>query len=142
MKPTVFFGPFVGELGWEMLFWQGLVRKMSRGHFRDHDRIAAIFHHPSALLLQYRSACASRKPRPGLLLQAAVDFDLDLHTSVMVGERLSDIAAGVQAGCRTVVVAMPATQAPLIESPDHFADAVPDARVACIAGAVDWVLGS
>jgi D-glycero-D-manno-heptose 1,7-bisphosphate phosphatase len=106
------------------------------------DAYYACFHHPSATLPQYRCACACRKPRPGLLLQAARDFDLDLSASVMVGDRLSDVAAGAQAGCRTALVATPATAAPLIESPEHFADAVPDARVSSIARAVDWVLGS
>ena len=38
---TVFFGPFIGEFGWEILYWQGWVRKLCRGPFRDHRRIVA-----------------------------------------------------------------------------------------------------
>ncbi len=40
MSKTVFFGPFIGEFGWELLFWQGWVRKVCRNEFRDHHRIA------------------------------------------------------------------------------------------------------
>jgi len=43
MRPTVFFGPFIGEFGWEFKFWQGWVRRMCRGPFRDHWKVAASF---------------------------------------------------------------------------------------------------
>ena len=43
--------------------------------------------------------CACRKPRPGLLLDAARDFGVDLAASVMVGDRWRDVAAGQEAGC-------------------------------------------
>lgn len=48
--------------------------------------------------------CECRKPKPGLILQAAVDFDIDLSTSYMIGDKLSDIEAGQRAGCNTVLV--------------------------------------
>ncbi len=48
--------------------------------------------------------CACRKPKPGLLLEAARDFDIDLGNSFMVGDRWRDIEAGRAAGCRTVLV--------------------------------------
>ncbi len=41
----------------------------------------------------------NRKPAPGMLLQAAEDFDIDLSSSWMVGDRLSDALAGKNAGC-------------------------------------------
>lgn len=44
--------------------------------------------------------CDCRKPRPGLLLSAARDLNLDLHTSFMVGDRWRDIASGQTAGCK------------------------------------------
>jgi D-glycero-D-manno-heptose 1,7-bisphosphate phosphatase len=49
-------------------------------------------------------ACACRKPRPGMLLRAAADLDLDLAASWMVGDTASDIAAGAAAGCRTALI--------------------------------------
>ncbi|MGH7075639.1 MAG: D-glycero-alpha-D-manno-heptose-1,7-bisphosphate 7-phosphatase [Stellaceae bacterium] len=48
--------------------------------------------------------CACRKPKPGMLLNAASKLGLDLGASVMVGDRWRDIAAGKAAGCRTVLV--------------------------------------
>jgi D-glycero-D-manno-heptose 1,7-bisphosphate phosphatase len=61
-------------------------------------------HHPEHGLGAYRVACACRKPRPGLLLQAARDLGLDLGRSVLVGDKLSDLEAGRAAGCATVLV--------------------------------------
>lgn len=43
--------------------------------------------------------CACRKPRPGLLLDAARDLGIDLASSCMVGDRWRDVAAGQRAGC-------------------------------------------
>jgi len=46
--------------------------------------------------------CDCRKPRPGLIVQAARDHDISIPQSFLVGDRWRDIAAGQQAGCRTV----------------------------------------
>jgi D-glycero-D-manno-heptose 1,7-bisphosphate phosphatase len=48
--------------------------------------------------------CDCRKPRPGLLLQAAEAHGIDLRLSFMVGDRWSDIVAGQAAGCRTLLL--------------------------------------
>jgi D-glycero-D-manno-heptose 1,7-bisphosphate phosphatase len=48
--------------------------------------------------------CGCRKPRPGLLHEAARRFGLDLAQSFMVGDRWSDVEAGRAAGCRTVLL--------------------------------------
>ena len=48
--------------------------------------------------------CACRKPRPGLLLQAAEKWGIDLGRSVMVGDRWRDVDAGRAAGCATVFI--------------------------------------
>ncbi len=52
----------------------------------------------------YRADSPLRKPAPGMLLQAALDFDLDLGRCFMVGDKADDIEAGKRAGCRTVLV--------------------------------------
>jgi D-glycero-D-manno-heptose 1,7-bisphosphate phosphatase len=49
-------------------------------------------------------ACACRKPKPGMLLDAARAWDIALGASVMVGDRWRDIDAGRAAGCRTILV--------------------------------------
>ena len=46
--------------------------------------------------------CACRKPQPGLLLQAAAEYQIDLARSFMVGDRWRDVEAGRRAGCHTV----------------------------------------
>ena len=51
-----------------------------------------------------QDGCACRKPKPGMLLDAARAFSLDLGRSVMVGDRWRDIEAGRAAGCRTILV--------------------------------------
>ena len=48
--------------------------------------------------------CDCRKPKPGLILQAAEKYGLDLSKSWMVGDRWKDIAAGRNAGLRTIFV--------------------------------------
>jgi D-glycero-D-manno-heptose 1,7-bisphosphate phosphatase len=50
------------------------------------------------------AACTCRKPAPGLLLQAASDLDLDLTTSVMIGDAASDVQAALAAGVKPVFV--------------------------------------
>jgi D-glycero-D-manno-heptose 1,7-bisphosphate phosphatase len=61
-------------------------------------------HHPTEGQSPYRVDCQCRKPRPGMLLQAARDLSLELHESFLVGDKLSDLEAGSRAGCRTVLV--------------------------------------
>lgn len=48
--------------------------------------------------------CDCRKPKPGLLLMAARDLQINLSTSFMIGDRWRDIDAGKQAGCKTFFV--------------------------------------
>src|SRR5439155_6336236 len=51
--------------------------------------------------------CACRKPKPGLLLEAARRWHLDPGRSFMVGDRWSDVVGGRAAGCRTVLIETP-----------------------------------
>ncbi len=61
-------------------------------------------HHPEASLEEFRRACDCRKPDPGLLLRAASEMDLDLSHSWMVGDGLTDVAAGKKAGTGTILL--------------------------------------
>lgn len=49
------------------------------------------------------AGCACRKPRPGMLLQAAREHGIDLARSWMIGDKPSDVEAGRAAGCRTIL---------------------------------------
>jgi D-glycero-D-manno-heptose 1,7-bisphosphate phosphatase len=62
------------------------------------------FHHPEAKLIEYRENCNCRKPKPGLLLKASEDFDIDLSHSYLIGDSLMDIEAGKAAGCMTFLI--------------------------------------
>jgi D-glycero-D-manno-heptose 1,7-bisphosphate phosphatase len=48
--------------------------------------------------------CRCRKPRPGMLLEAAREWSIDLNRSFMVGDRWRDVSAGKAAGCTTIFV--------------------------------------
>jgi len=61
------------------------------------DLIKACFHSQAA-------NCDCRKPKPGMLLEAARELQIDLMQSYMVGDRASDVEAGQAAGCSTVFV--------------------------------------
>jgi D-glycero-D-manno-heptose 1,7-bisphosphate phosphatase len=69
------------------------------------DAIYYCPHHPEAGANTYRLDCECRKPKPGMLRQAARDLGLDLGRSVMVGDNATDIEAGHRAGvARTLLV--------------------------------------
>ena len=51
--------------------------------------------------LEYKITCDCRKPKPGMILKAAAEFNIDLEKSWMVGDSDSDIHAGRTAGCHT-----------------------------------------
>jgi D-glycero-D-manno-heptose 1,7-bisphosphate phosphatase len=71
------------------------------GEIRRHGgRVSAVYlcpHLPSA-------GCGCRKPKPGLLQRAAQDHGIDLSRSFMVGDKLSDVAAGQAAGCQAIYI--------------------------------------
>ncbi len=72
---------------------------------RTGHRFDAIYHCPH----DREAGCDCRKPRPGMLLQAARDNSIDLAASWMIGDTESDIEAGIAAGCSTALVAPPGT---------------------------------
>ena len=73
------------------------------GHWDD---LAACPHHPtgSGTPNEFVRECRCRKPRPGLLLEAAQIHGIDLAASWMIGDGLNDVQAGRAAGCRTILV--------------------------------------
>lgn len=68
------------------------------------DAVYYCLHHPDARVESLRVPCDCRKPKPGLLLKAARELQIDLHQSFMVGDSAVDIQAGVAAGCRTMLL--------------------------------------
>lgn len=77
--------------------------------------------------------CPCYKPNPGMLLDAARDWSIDLSASVMIGDRWRDVGAGRNAGCRTIFIDRGYAEA-LRHTPDLVATDLADA--------VDKLLGS
>lgn len=63
-------------------------------------------HHPDSgfegEVKELKIDCDCRKPKPGMLLQAAKDFNIDLYQSFMIGDSDNDMAAGSAAGCKCI----------------------------------------
>ena len=70
--------------------------------------------------------CACRKPRPGMLLDAAKSWNIDLSKSVMIGDRAGDVVAGQAVGCYNVFVNRRYRE-PAPASPDLTANSLPHA---------------
>ena len=87
---------------------------------------------PEATVEAYRRDSELRKPKPGMLLQAARELDIDLKRSWMIGNSTSDVEAGLRAGCRAILISEnePATvrkndpRAFRVESIDEAADLI------------------
>lgn len=98
---------------------------------RAGGRIDALYccpHHPA-------EGCACRKPRPGMLLQAAREHGLDLPRSLFIGDSYTDHLAAQAAGCRSLLVRSGRQGATLASRLGHTA--VP--LLADLAAAARWI---
>lgn len=68
------------------------------------DAIYFCPYHPEGTVEQYAHDSQDRKPRPGMLLRAASEHNIDLTRSWMIGDSPRDMEAGQRAGCRTIRV--------------------------------------
>jgi D-glycero-D-manno-heptose 1,7-bisphosphate phosphatase len=106
-------------------------------------RFCVCPHHPHADVPAYRQICDCRKPGPGLLIRAARDLGLDLSASIMVGDRPTDVAAGLRAGCRSIWVQTGRHRdAPLVSDVPVLAAETALCRVADLPAAVDYILAN
>jgi D-glycero-D-manno-heptose 1,7-bisphosphate phosphatase len=87
--------------------------------------------HPKGIIPEYTREHPWRKPRPGMLLQAAQDMELELERSWLIGDSPRDVAAGRTAGLRTILVS---------RDKSRIADAAADYSAASLAEAVEIVL--
>jgi D,D-heptose 1,7-bisphosphate phosphatase len=71
------------------------------------DRIYYCPYHPDGVIEKYRKESDWRKPKPGMLLTAADEMDIDLDQSWMIGNSIRDIEAGLKAGCKTILINHP-----------------------------------
>jgi D,D-heptose 1,7-bisphosphate phosphatase len=77
-----------------------------------------------------------RKPGPGMLLRAAAELNLDLKASWMVGDLISDVLAGLNAGCKSILVQSGQTSQAEADAVAGLAPIAPD-----LAASVDLILG-
>lgn len=97
--------------------------------------VDAIFycpHHPDrgyeGEIVELKTDCDCRKPKPGLILQAAETYHIDLKNSWMIGDSGSDVLAGKAAGCKTVGLG-------------ETGDSVPDFRCVTLTEAIETIFG-
>lgn len=99
---------------------------MIHAHGGRIDKIVYCPHHPE-------TGCDCRKPKPGLLKQAAEALNINLRDSYLVGDATSDIQAGLAVGCHTylVLTGRGAAAAPFVAKHySHQCNIVPDLRAA------------
>jgi D-glycero-D-manno-heptose 1,7-bisphosphate phosphatase len=125
-------------------FSQGTFEKIRRkleaelareGTFLDAEYYC--FHHPQAKVGHLKTDCECRKPKPGLILRAAKDMNIDLSQSWTIGDGLIDIKAGKSAGTRNLLVGK--IKCELCHRMDEE-DAHPDAIVIDLSEAVQHIL--
>ena len=118
---------------------QAVHREMC-GQFAEQNVVFdAIYHCPTAPTVPDRSMIKdwNRKPGPGMLLKAAKELGLDLSRSWMIGDVLSDMLAGNNAGCHGAI---------LVETghglrDDEFDVAQSFVKVENVVAAAQWILG-
>ena len=98
-----------GEVTWDEL--EEIHNKMETELGKQGAYLDAIYfcpHHPhkgyEGEVEELKIDCDCRKPKPGMLLKAAEDFNIDLKKSYMVGDSENDVKAGIQAGCMTILI--------------------------------------
>jgi D-glycero-D-manno-heptose 1,7-bisphosphate phosphatase len=90
----------------------------------------------TAILVCYEDGddCPRRKPNPGLLLEAAEIYGINLSASFMIGDRWRDVEAGRRAGCRTVFIDLGYSERQPNPPADHTA--------ADLMAAAAWILSN
>ena len=105
------------------------------------DDVLICPHDPEWGVGAYRAQCPCRKPRPGMLFAAADKHGLDLAASYMIGDKMSDVSAGFNAGCRTILV-----ETGILDDVEGWAmprhtPAVPEARLPDLPAAARYIAG-
>lgn len=98
-----------GEVSFEQI--EEIHNKMETLLGKEGAYLDAIYycpHHPNkgyaGERLELKISCDCRKPKPGMLVKAAEDYNIDLSQSWMIGDGENDVKAGINAGCKTVLL--------------------------------------
>lgn len=95
-------------------------------------------HYPTAVIERLRMDCDCRKPKPGMVRQAAAELDLDLPASYVVGDKIADVGLAKAVGAKGVLVKTGHGDAEV----RRHSGVVPDAAAVShtLAEAVSWIL--
>lgn len=105
------------------------------------DGIYYCPHHPTAGNSEYTIACDCRKPGTGLLDRAAIELDIDIAGSFVVGDKWSDVELGQRAGAKTILVKTGfRPDDPGNIRPAHVKE--PDFTAHDLSEAVEWILNA
>ena len=88
---------------------QARVLTLTAGLGVEFEDFLICHHHPNGVVIELSRECDCRKPKPGLLLQAATEHGVDLSASWMIGDTDADVLAGQAAGCHTMLLEHPAS---------------------------------
>jgi D-glycero-D-manno-heptose 1,7-bisphosphate phosphatase len=106
--------------------------RMLKSHGASIDAYYHCPHHPEGVVEHLALKCDCRKPEPGMVLRAALELNLRLEGSFMVGDRPGDVTCALAAGLYAVRV-MTGPDLSDEEEPAHH-------RAPDLAGAVEWIL--
>ena len=99
--------PGMAKNHYDMDVFDEIQEKMKNELAKDGAKIDVEYyclHHPEASVEIYHVICDCRKPKPGLILQASKENNIDLSESWMIGDGINDIQAGQAAGSRTILI--------------------------------------
>jgi D-glycero-D-manno-heptose 1,7-bisphosphate phosphatase len=87
--------------------FEKIKQKMRKILKKDHAYVDAEYyclHHPESKIDKYKKICDCRKPKPGMIYQAAEEHDIDLSKSWMIGDSFVDVEVGSSVGCKTIFI--------------------------------------
>ena len=114
----------------DSLLWEAAKAKV--------DYYSICIHHP-------QEACECRKPKTKLILDVARNLSIDLGKSFFVGDRHTDICAGINSGCRSILVCSGkgiATKKSYKENAEKFKGELPVFIARDLSVAIDWILST
>jgi len=103
------------------------------------DGIYYCPYHPEGVVPTYSKESDCRKPRPGMLLKAADEMDIDLSRSWCIGNSNRDVEAGSRVGCKTILIDLPPSRQKQIIPAFYPAAAAPDYKAVNIKEAVNII---
>jgi len=103
------------------------------------DGIYYCPHLPNGVIPEYAIECNCRKPAPGMIKRAEQELNIDLQHSILIGDKLSDIICGRNAGLKTILVRTGYGAETELQLQKQQLEMKPDAIVDTIYEAVKWI---